>query len=362
MNSLEWLQFMLSYALQVSLVIGVAWGLDRWTMPSRSKARIWTVCYVSILVLLFIGVVLPRMQWLHPWSTLQPKQLLLVATTEDALGRILLAIWVLGVGVVLTRWIVHFFMLQHILRSCPRVPAEDYHMICRLLSTRHINRRKVEYLVCPEEFGPFCYQFHRPIVCLPASLVAGDADALKHVVRHELAHLETQHPLQLFFQKFVQAVLWFHPLVWISAHRAALVREFVCDDASTGEDGSTASYLRALVKVIEARTAHKTNTLSIVRSRRELTARTRRLVAGVNQTPLGTGLRPVTALLLVAGLCTQLWLPTNPLASTHARWSPWPTWSAATLHAFNISARDYERFDRDNQFHEWLEESGGSDD
>lgn len=361
MNSLEWLQFILSYLVQVSLVIAFAMGLERWSTASRLKARIWTVCYVSILMLFLTGIVLPRLQWFHPWSTLQPKELVFVATAEDMAGRFLLAIWVLGASVVTARWILHFIMLQRMLRSCPRLPAAEYRRILAQSSAKtHMHGRKIEFRIGPEEFGPFCYQFHSPIICLPQSIIRGDTEILGHVLRHELAHLETEHPLQLFFQKLVQTVLWFHPLVWISTRRAALVREFVCDDAATCENGSAASYLRALVKLIEDRSARQSSTLAIGRSGEELAMRARRLVADIDPSSDRCGWLPTCALLFLVGLCTQCWLPTSPLASSRSHWSPWPSWSAAALHAFDIPVRDYELFDHNKQFDEWLEAAAAS--
>jgi hypothetical protein len=65
-------------------------------------------------------------------------------------------------------------------------------------------------------------------------------------------------------------------------------------------------------------------------------------------------------LLLTTLACSQLWLPTSPLASSRSRWSPWPTWTATTLHAFDISVRDYERFDQAAQLHNWIEDANES--
>ena len=363
MNSLQWLQFMLSYIVQASLVIGIAWGLERWTQASQAKVRIWTACYVSILVLMFAGLMLPRLQWFHPWSTIQPSELLLLANTEHLLGRSLLAIWALGSSVVLLHWLVQFVALQRFLRSIPRLSTTQRLRLTAALPEDHdqVNGRAVDYRVSPEDLGPFCYQFHRPIICLPHSIIQGPAKVLKHVVQHELTHLQTQHPLQLFLQRAVQTMLWFHPLVWMSSDRAGLVREFVCDDVATRETGSTITYLRALVSVVEERSAAHGNTLAIGRSKMELATRARRLANQPDDPCRTASWRSVTVLLLAAIVCSQIWLPTNPLASTRSRWSPWPTWSAATLHAFNVSARDYERFDHRTELHEWLEDARDAD-
>jgi hypothetical protein len=51
-------------------------------------------------------------------------------------------------------------------------------------------------------------------------------------------------------------------------------------------------------------------------------------------------------------VASQLWLPTNPLDSSQSLHSPWPTWSAATLHTLNVSVADYQPFDEQTQIHE----------
>jgi bla regulator protein BlaR1 len=369
-NSLQWCEFMASYVFQASIVVGVVWGLERWTDASQLKTRIWSGCYVSLLLLFVAGLVLPRLQCFHPWSNLQPTELLLVANTENVLGQSLLAIWALGSSVMLARWIVQFFALHRFICSCPVAAAGQAERLTQLVPAKllDIEGRGVEFRISPEELGPFCYQFHRPLVFLPQTLVDGDAAILRHVLHHELTHLRTQHPMQLFGQKMVQIILWFHPLVWISSKRASLVREFVCDDASSRDGGSTAMYLRTLVKIVEGRSKQQSGTLSmrqsgtlaIGRSKSELQVRARRLTAATTSSVLIAGRTAMLGLLLTTLACSQLWLPTNPLASSRSRWSPWPTWTATTLHAFDISVRDYERFDQATQLHDWIEDANES--
>ncbi len=357
MNSLQWLQFMLSYFLQASLVIGVAWALERWTHAAEAKTRIWTGCFVSLLGLLAAGLLLPRLHWLHPWSRLGPKELLTIANAEHVLGRSLLAIWLCGSCVMLVRWLIRFMAMRSFMRSCSSLAEDDRRRLPNLLPAELlcVNGHLVEFRISPEALGPFCYQLHQPVVFLPRSIVEGDPGELEHVLQHELMHLQTQHPLQLFAQQLVQAVLWFHPLVWISGRRASLVREFVCDDAVTREGASTASYLRTLLRIVEQRSQPQSGTLSIGRSSCELKLRARRLVSSGACSVSRFGSLAAIGVLLVAGLASQIWLPTNPLASPSSCYSPWPSWSAATLHAFNLTVRDFDPFETRLNAHELLE-------
>ncbi len=358
MNTLQWLQLILSYIMQASLVIGVAWALECRTHAARTKTRIWTGCFISLLGLLVIGLLLPRLQWVHPWSQLGPRELLVVAGAEHVLGRSLLAVWFLGFLVMLSRWVIQFVGLRRFMASCTELGHEKERAL-RMMARRELlqpNGRPVTFRISPEEIGPFCYQFHQPIVFLPKSLVDGDKVELQHVLHHELTHLQTQHPMQLFSQKLVQALLWFHPLVWISGRRASLVREFVCDDAATSGGASTASYLRTLLRIVEDRSTPQRSTLAMGRSPSELKVRARRLVSAPATDVSRWGGLASVGVFVGAVLASQVWLPTNPLSSPQTRYSPWPSWSANTLHTFGVSARDFEHFDAHLQMHELFED------
>ncbi len=358
MNALQWFQFLLSYLLQATLVIALAWLLEHRTRAAVTKTRIWAGCFVSLLGLLAAGLLLPHLEWLHPWSRLGPSELLSAANAEFVLGRGLLAIWLLGCCVMLVRWGIRFLDLRRLIWSCPELSPADTHRLSGMVESGRLRPggMPVVFRLSPEEFGPFCYQFHQPIIFLPQSLLAGDPTELGHVLDHELTHLETRHPMQLFAQQLVQVVLWFHPLVGVSGRRASLVREFVCDDAASGDGASTASYLRTLLHIVEHRAKPQGSVMPIGRSPSELKRRAKRLVAAVSRPAPRWGLAPVAGLLVAAALASQVWLPTNPLASPTTRTSPWPSWSAAALHAFDVNVRDFERFDARLQLHELLED------
>ena len=359
MNALQWFEFITSYAIQVVLVVAIAAALDRWTSSPSVKARLWNACFVSLLGMVAIGLLLPRLHLFHPWSALQPASLLMVAQVESVLGACLLAVWVFGSAVMLIRWAMRFMILHRFVRSCPRLTAPQSESLSQRIPAEllTVGNRKVEFRVCPDVFAPFCYQFHQPTVFLPDSLLESDPEIVCNVLHHELTHLHTNHPMQLFCQKLVQCVLWFHPLVWMSSHRASLTREFVCDEASAHYAGSRTAYLKALVSVAEETLKRQEGTLAISHSKKDLLARVRRLAHSSPSDSLAKGHGAVGLVVITALLCSQLSLPTNPLSSNRTPWSPWPSWSAEALHTVNVSVRDYEVFSHGNQLHEWIEVS-----
>ena len=62
---------------------------------------------------------------------------------------------------------------------------------------------------------------------------------------------QANHPLQLFLQRIVEILFWFHPLIWWASRQAAWSREFHCDAAAvtTAERGGVLP--RGLLRMAE---------------------------------------------------------------------------------------------------------------
>jgi bla regulator protein blaR1 len=374
MTATQFLQWIASYSLQSALVIGVAAGLERWSSASTTKTRVWTACFVSLLGLLAVGLLLPHAQWSNPWTTASKATVLAAAGAQEQIGTLALRVWLFGVVVMAARLGIHFLRVQWFIDRQPRVPTEVDCNLRKMVAPEALVAagKPVEFRIGPEEIGPFCYQFHRPLIFLPASLFESDSQELRHVLEHELTHLRTEHPLQLFLQKTAQCVLWFHPLVWVASGRANLVREFVCDDAASNGGASTAAYLRTLLAIVERQRQFNRNRLALGRSVSEVRIRAARLVArhntALHNIALHNGARhngaapslsiPVVAATMLTALAVSLlWLPIDPLTSSRSAVSPWPTWSAATLHALDMPVRDFQTFHTRDRAHELTEGS-----
>lgn len=358
MNSLQWFQVVLSLAVQATLVTAIACATERRCESAGVKARIWTCYYLAILAILTAGLLLPRAHWTNPWQHVTDRNLMKVVTVEQFTARLFLIIWVIGIIYLAIRWIVAFFVLHRFLRSCPPLGVDEQLVLNEAAPATllELEGRAIEFRICPEYLGPFCYQFHRPVVFLPQSLVQCSTSELKHVLQHELTHLRTRHPLQVFMQRLVQTIFWFLPAIWWAGRRARLAREYVCDEAAVDYGASTASYLRTLLTYAQKHQGENNAVLAIAPSSSELRLRAQRL-ANLRSTDQGLfGSWAPSMVLLLSIIASQIWLPTNPLASPKTSYSPWPAWSAAALHTFDISVKDFDRFDARLQMHDLLEQ------
>lgn len=79
--------------------------------------------------------------------------------------------------------------------------------------------------------GPVTVGFWRPLVLVPAALFSGmPAPLLEALLAHELAHVRRLDYLFNLLQSAVEALLFFHPVVWWLSGRLRQERELVADE------------------------------------------------------------------------------------------------------------------------------------
>lgn len=365
MTASQWLEVLISFSVQVAILITVCTILERVVVQTSDRCTVWNTFFLSVLLLGVGAILLPRLHLIHPWTHLEPQSVLAVSATQSAIGSLVLFIWCIGAFLSLVRWIMRGYFLRRVLQRCERLSDEKAHKLLALVRSDFPGRVQPMVLISDDADGPFCWQFHRPTLVLPRFLLDGDANDLRHVLLHELEHLKTNHPAQLFLQHLAQVVCWFHPSVWRAGAIASLVRELTCDEVAARVGAGSAAYLRTLLHIAE-RCEQKRNISAIGFSRTpsEIVLRARRLVElAKNPQPTGPrrrlGRTAACATVLAAMVASSLvWIPSDPLASPRSLWSPWPKWTAQALHCFGYSLRDYEEFDRRTQVYELSLERG----
>lgn len=86
-----------------------------------------------------------------------------------------------------------------------------------------------------------------PLVILPAALVdRKDRDLIQHALYHELAHVKRADAAVTLYRRLLEAVFFFHPLVWIASRSCELEQERVCDDWAACALGDRREYAKSL--------------------------------------------------------------------------------------------------------------------
>ena len=149
------------------------------------------------------------------------------------LPLVLLAIWALGSAAITIGWIRCWMRLTKVMRSATRVawPAP------------------MPVLTAPSLVEPGLLGLWQPVLLLPETL----PDHLSPVetaavIAHEACHLRRRDNLTAALHMLVEALFWFHPLVWWIGSRLIAERERACDEAVVGAGHDRAVYARSLVE------------------------------------------------------------------------------------------------------------------
>ncbi|TWU35670.1 Regulatory protein BlaR1 [Novipirellula aureliae] len=348
--------------LQITVVILATFLLQRWVADARSQCRLWTICFVGVIVLVATAFLLPHRRLLHFPGGFSRETMLGVVVWQTRFSIVLASVWMIGATrSILRRVILCFEVLRFLKMHCEPIDAVE--LLARANVTSH-DDDKLSILTSDKIQGPFCWQLHQPVIVLPSFLLSDDELTLRHVLLHEIEHLRTQHPMQHFLQGVCSTLFWFHPLVWMAADRAELTREYLCDEVAAKTAGKFSAYLRTLAKVAErcsgvSCTNAPEGTLAFGNQPSALIRRSNRLVKLAESEKPQSRWRPIAAmagLLLCTAIMQQIWLPTNAMASQRSDWSPWPTWTAGVLHQANLHVRDFEMFEDGVHMHELLYE------
>ena len=110
---------------------------------------------------------------------------------------------------------------------------------------------KKSFLTAPTTWGVFC-----PIILLPENINKYSTDCLRVILLHETAHISRFDWLTQLVSRFICAVYWFNPFVWIANRCLRIEAEKSCDNKvlNTGFSSSDyANYLLDLVRAIKTR-------------------------------------------------------------------------------------------------------------
>jgi beta-lactamase regulating signal transducer with metallopeptidase domain len=184
-----------------------------------------------------------------------------------------------------------------LLRGAAALPAAWARAAARAADALGLER-PVRILV--GDHGPAVFGVFRPTVVLPRQLprVLG-AEALEHVLLHELAHVRRLDLLAQWVFGALNVVYWFHPLVWVARRRAYAARELACDATVAAALAGPQAYRRTLARAALLLPSPAAAGSALLRGRSLVLARVRALDAwrpGRWRRPLALG----AALLLVA--------------------------------------------------------------
>lgn len=353
MTPAQLLESAVSLALQAAVVIAAAQMFARGLQTDRARDRLWNACLLALLALPLAAFLLPHARWISGSSIRSAVGLAPGFPWEAAAARWLLRVWCVGAAFLTLRLVLNVVRLKQLVLGAKPLAKELAARLTERLAldqgvpaadSLRVNGRSVELLVSETLHSPACWQFQQPCVMLPASLAPFPPEELSLIVRHELVHLRSGHPLLLFVQRLVEIVFWMHPAVWWASRQSQRAREMCCDEASATSRPEAARYVRALLRLATTSSPAGSTALGFGAERSQLVERVERLASRDWMSPAPIDARWKSAAPWAGALAATLllWAPLDAEASRRSLWSPWPGWSAAVLQSLGVSVRDYE--------------------
>jgi len=206
---------------------------------------------------------------------------------ERWVAAFLLALWICGAVVIAIRWLAQSWRVVRLLRTA--TPAGDYRGV-PVLRSPAMQERRIE---------PGAVGIWRHAILMPdgieATLSPSQFDA---VLDHEWQHVRRRDNLWASLHAVVQAVFWFHPLVWVIGRRLVDERELACDEAVL-ESAAADDYAEGILKVCKFYWSPSPGHASGIASA-DLKARMELIVRHERPKTLGRGGRWVLAATLAA--------------------------------------------------------------
>jgi uncharacterized protein (TIGR03435 family) len=108
----------------------------------------------------------------------------------------------------------------------------------------------VEIRTAPTVLEPGVVGLRRPLILLPDGIEAYlTADQFAAVIAHEVCHVRRRDNLTAAIHMLVEALFWFHPVVWWIGARMVATREQACDEQVVTETAAPVAYAEGIVNV-----------------------------------------------------------------------------------------------------------------
>ncbi len=153
-----------------------------------------------------------------------------------ALLFVICGVWACGFVIVVAGWAREWLRIRAIVRAASPLRLD---LPIRVVST-------------PARLEPGVFGIIRPVLLLPEGIATRLTPAqLQAVLAHELCHVRRRDNLTAAIHMLVEALFWFHPLVWWLGMRMIDERERACDEEVLRAGSHAQAYAESILKVCE---------------------------------------------------------------------------------------------------------------
>jgi bla regulator protein BlaR1 len=169
------------------------------------------------------------------------------------LPRLIAALWLCGFVTVLILWSVRWRRVAAAVNRAS--PAEQGREVDALRQLERIGGvpRPITLLLSRESaMEPGIFGIVRPVLLWPAPISEHLQDShLQAILAHEVSHVRRRDNLAAAMHMAVEAIFWFHPMVWWLGARLLEERELACDEEVLQLGNSPSIYAESILKTCE---------------------------------------------------------------------------------------------------------------
>jgi bla regulator protein blaR1 len=161
-------------------------------------------------------------------------------------------LWLIGFATVVTffysRW-RRAATAKH--DALPMIHGREVETLRRLEKSAGI-QRSIPLLASPASLEPGIFGVFRPVLLWPKKLSSHlDDTHVEAILAHEIQHVRRLDNLAAAIHMLVEALFWFHPLVWWLGTRLVEERERACDEAVLQLGNAPQVYAESILKTCE---------------------------------------------------------------------------------------------------------------
>ena len=213
-----WLAASVKFLVPFSLLAGIAGHLEWREPPTAVRPQLSVAEQIS-----------------QPFATAPPAPLLVtVPTARDRLPAILFGLWLCGFAAQGLAWWQRWRRVRAALRvASPLNLGLPIPAVCT-----------------PSRLEPGVFGIFRPVLMLPKGVEEQLTVAqFESVLAHELCHARRRDNFAAAIHMLVEALFWFHPLVWWIEARLVEERERACDEEVLSASVRPQDYAEGIVAV-----------------------------------------------------------------------------------------------------------------
>jgi uncharacterized protein (TIGR03435 family) len=155
-------------------------------------------------------------------------------SSREVPEALLLGVWFCGFAVAAAAWLRCWWQIRTIRRSATPLDL----------------RLPIPVMSSGARLEPGVFGIRKPVLLLPAGIADRLSPAqLQAVLAHELCHVRRRDNLTGAIHMLVEAIFWFHPLVWWMAGRLLEERESACDEEVLRASNDPGAYAQGILNV-----------------------------------------------------------------------------------------------------------------